>query len=158
MAGSDGARPSQAPVVSPPVAHADHPAWARLADQLGSYDRKSSAAHQAFTRFEIVVPATVPVVAGVEAFAPLTAALAAVVDVPESVQQLVQWQTSWVLYRSTAEALKHEKSLLLASAGPYAGSDRNTVLAERFEGLFSQEHARWADSREQAEQEGRSPT
>ena len=70
----------------------------------------------------------------------------------ESVQHLYQWQTNWVLYRSTAEALKHEKFLFLASAGPYTGTDRYTVLAGRLEGLVSQEHAKWADSREQAEQ------
>jgi hypothetical protein len=48
-----------------------------------------------------------------------------------------------VLYRSTAEALKHEKFLFLSCAGPYATGDRQRVLAERLEGLISQEHARW---------------
>jgi hypothetical protein len=76
-----------------------------------------------------------------------------VVVVLEGVQQLFQWQTNWVLYRSTAEALKHEKFLFLSCAGPYATADRLRVLAERVEGLVSQEHAKWTQGREQAEPE-----
>jgi hypothetical protein len=68
------------------------------------------------------------------------------------VQQLYQWQTNWVLYRSAAEALKHEKVLFLSSAGPYATVDRPRLLAERSEGLISQEHAKWTQGREQADQ------
>ena len=85
----------------------------------------------------------------------LTAVLAAVVVVLEGIQQLFQWQTNWVLYRSTAEALKHEKFLFLSCAGPYATADRLRVLAERVEGLVSQEHAKWTQGREQAEPERR---
>jgi hypothetical protein len=44
------------------------------------------------------------------------------VVVLEAVQQL--FQINWVLYRSTAEALIHEKYLYLSGAGPYAGADR----------------------------------
>ncbi len=73
----------------------------------------------------------------------------------EGVQQLFQWQTNWVLYRSTTEALKHEKFLFLSCAGPYATTDRLQVLVERVEGLVSQEHAKWTQGREQAEPEGR---
>ena len=51
------------------------------------------------------------------------------------------------MYRSTAEALKHERYLYLAAAGPYGGDDRVRVLAERVEGLVSQEHAKWTESR-----------
>ena len=137
----------------------DHPAWARLVDQLDWYGRKSAAAQRAFLRLkvvEIVVAAAIPVVAGVGGPALLTAALGAAVVVLEAVQQLYQWQTNWVLYRSTAEALKHEKFLFLSCAGPYASADRLPVLAERVEGLVSQEHAKWTQGREQAEPERRS--
>ena len=56
-----------------------------------------------------------------------------------------------MLYRSTAEALKHEKYLFLSSAGPYAAADRLRLLAERVEDLVSQEHAKWTQGWEQAE-------
>jgi hypothetical protein len=136
----------------------DHPAWARLVDQLDWYDRKSAAAQRAFIRLkvvEIVVAAAIPVAAGVGGPALLTAALGSTVVVLESVQHLFQWQTNWVLYRSTAEALKHEKFLFLSSAGPYVTGDRHRVLAERLEGLISQEHAKWTQGREQADREHR---
>lgn len=125
--------------------------WDRLEDQLGWYDRKSVTAQQAYKRVklaQLVVGATVPVVAALQAPAAVTAALAAVVVVAEGAQQLYQWQTNWVLYRATAEALKHEKFLYLAAAGPYSAEDRRRVLAERLEGLVSQEHAKWTEGRQ----------
>jgi hypothetical protein len=40
----------------------------------------------------------------------------------------------------------------LAGAGPYTGEDRHRLLAERIEGLLSQEHAKWvASSRQETE-------
>jgi hypothetical protein len=35
-------------------------------------------------------------------------------------------------------------------AGPYVGEDRHRQLAERIEGLVSQEHAKWTASHQQA--------
>ncbi len=128
------------------------PAWERLEDQLGWYDRKSMLAQRAYKRVklgQLVVGATVPVVAGLQVPAAVTATLAAMVVIAEGAQQLYQWQTNWVLYRSTAESLKHEKYLYLAAAGPYNTDDRHRVLAERLEGLVSQEHAKWTESRQQ---------
>src|SRR3954453_8783517 len=136
----------------------DHPAWARRVDQQAWYSRKSSAAQRAVTRLkvvELVIAAAVPVVAAASGPPLLTAGLAAVVVVLEGMQQLYQWQTNWVLYRSTAEALKREQFLFLSRAGPYASADRLRLLAERVEGLVFQEHARWTQGREPAESEHR---
>ena len=69
----------------------------------------------------------------------------------EGLQQLQQYQQNWTTYRSTAERLKHEKYLYLAQAGPFAGAERpEAMLAERVEGLVSQEHAAWASQNEEA--------
>lgn len=127
--------------------------WERLEDQLGWYGRKSVSAQRAYKRvklLQLVVGAIVPVVAALQALPAVTAALAAVVVVAEGAQQLYQWQTNWVLYRATAEALKHERYLYLAEAGPYSVGNRDRILAERLEGLVSQEHAKWADARDHA--------
>jgi hypothetical protein len=129
----------------------DGPAWDRLEDQLGWYSRESMHAQRAYKRVklgQLVVGAAVPVFAGLQVSAVVTATLAALVVVAESAQQLYQWQTNWVLYRSTAESLKHEKYLYLAGAGPYNTDDRHRVLAERLEGLVSQEHAKWTEARQ----------
>jgi hypothetical protein len=49
-------------------------------------------------------------------------------------------------------ALRHEKYLFLAAAGPYAKSEQPLpLLADRIEGLISQEHAKWLSAQEQAE-------
>ena len=125
-------------------------AWDRLEDQLDWYSRKSGACQRAYKRtklVELVVAATVPILAALSATPAVTASFAAVVVVLEGVVQLYQWQTNWVLYRATAEALKHERFLYLAQAGPYVGADRHRVLAERVEGLVSQEHAKWTEAR-----------
>ncbi len=152
MSERDRAEPTAA---LPGAGEREGPAWERLEDQLGWYDRKSAEAQSAYRRLklvELVVAAVVPVVAALRAPAALTAGLAAaVVVVLEGVQQLFQWQTNWVLYRSTAEALKHERYLYLAHAGPYSNPGRDRVLAEKVEGLVSQEHAKWTESRDRSE-------
>jgi hypothetical protein len=62
------------------------------------------------------------------------------------------YQANWINYHSTCEALKHEKFLFLANAGPYtAAADPRVLLAERVESLISQEHAKWAAGQEFAE-------
>jgi hypothetical protein len=126
--------------------------WDRLEDQLQWYDRKSAAAQRAYKWvkvLQLVFAAGVPIAVASAAPGMLTALLGGLVVVLEGVQQLYQWQVNWVLYRSTNEALKHEKYLYLAGAGPYSGAHRHRVLAERVEGLVSQEHAKWTDSRHQ---------
>jgi hypothetical protein len=129
------------------------PTWERLEDQIGWYDRRSVSAQAWYKRLKVLqllVAAAVPVLAAVEATAWLTAAAGGVVLVLEGVQQLGQFQPNWLNYRSTAEALKHEKYLYLAGAGHYAGTpEPNRVLAEQIEGLVSQEHARWVAAREE---------
>jgi Protein of unknown function (DUF4231) len=67
----------------------------------------------------------------------------------EGLQQMNQYHSNWITYRSTAEALKHEKYLFLATAGPYAASENfRALLAERVESMVSQEHAKWAAGQE----------
>lgn len=125
-------------------------AWNRLEDQISWYDRKSVAAQQAYKRVklsQIIVGATVTVIAALQVPAAVTATFATFVVLAEGAQQLWQWHTNWVLYRSTAEALKHEQYLYCSLAGPYSEGDRHRILAERIEGLISQEHAKWAEAR-----------
>jgi hypothetical protein len=126
------------------------PAWERLENQLRWYAAKSQD-HKRWYRSlkvaQIVVAAAIPVVAAAGASAAVAGGLGAVIVVLEGFQQLFQFQQNWIAYRGTAEALKHERFLYLAAAGPYAGSDRRDgVLAERVEGLVSQEHAAWSDA------------
>lgn len=121
----------------------------RLEDQLGWYDRKSMAAQQMYRRLkvlQIVVSAAVPVAALITEDAVTAGALGAVVLVIEGILELGSYRTNWQKYRSTSEALKHEKFMFLASAGPYTDlpeEDARRELAERVEALVSDEHAQW---------------
>ena len=150
MSDHDGARPRE-PIGEPP-ADTD-PTWDRLEEQLAWYHRKSVAAQRAYKRVKIaqlLLAAAVPVAVTAGLPGVVTALLGALVVVLEGVQQLYQWQTNWVLYRSTCESLRHEKFLYLAGAGPYSGPQPRRVLAERVEGLLSQEHAKWTEGRLQS--------
>jgi hypothetical protein len=122
----------------------------RLEDQLAWYEEKAKHHKRWFQSLkvaQIVVAAAIPAVAAAGASAGVAGALGAVVVVMEGVQQLFQFQQNWIAYRGTAEALKREKFLFLAAAGPYAGPEgRDRLLAERVEGLVSQEHAAWSET------------
>jgi hypothetical protein len=100
---------------------------------------------------ELVAAAAIPVGAAFGATAAVGAVLGAAVVVLEGIQQLNQFQSNWITYRSTAEALKHEKYLYLAKASPFDGERPLQLLAERIEGLISQEHAKWSAAREKEE-------
>jgi len=120
-----------------------------LEDQIDWYDRKSMDSQRWYKwlkLLEIAVAATLPVVAAVHSPVWVTGGLAAMIVVLEGSQHLYQFQEHWIIYRSTAEALKHERYLYLAKAGPYVREDRHHELAERLERLISQEHAKWAAS------------
>src|SRR5215217_417038 len=125
----------------------------RLEDQLAWYDSKATKNRlwfQSLKVTQIVVAAAIPVSAAAGASTAVAGGLGASIVVMEGLQQLFQFQQNWVAFRGTAEALKHEKFLFLADAGPYAGAERApALLAERVESLVSQENAAWASSQKE---------
>src|SRR6185436_20286143 len=127
----------------------------RLEDQLNWYDTKSAYNQRMFKWLRsatIVMSVSIPLTAGFVKQAWVTGGLGALIALCEGLQQLNQYHDNWITYRSTAEGLKHEKYLFLATAGPYAAAeDPNRLLAERVESLVSQEHAKWATSQAQVE-------
>jgi Protein of unknown function (DUF4231) len=129
------------------------PTLDRLEDQIDWYDRKSISSQRWFKRlkaFQITAAAGVPVVIALSGPPSVAAVLGGLVAVVEGMQGLNQYQQNWILYRSTCEALRHEKYLYLANAGPYSDERAaHRVLAEKIEGLVSQEHAKWTTAREE---------
>jgi hypothetical protein len=126
----------------------------RLEDQIAWYDRDSRSAQRTFKRckvVEIIAAALIPLLTGLRFSEAVWIAggLGVVVTAIEGVVHLNQYQQNWITYRSTCEALKHEKYLYLAKAGPYASAaDAHPLLAERIESVVSQENAKWASLRE----------
>lgn len=125
----------------------------RLDDQLNWYDRKASYNERMFKRLRIatiVTSSSIPLCAAFVKYTVITGGLGALIALFEGLQQLNQYHQNWITYRSTAEALKHEKFLFLGMAGAYATSENpRTLLAEKVEGLVSQEHSKWTAVTEQ---------
>ncbi len=129
------------------------PAWFRLSDQLGWYDRKSVHCQRSYKflrGIQVALAVSIPITGRLgAAVAPwVTGGSGAAIALLEALQHLNQYSTLWVMYRGTAERLKHEKYLFLSGAGPYRGlqvPDRLLLLAERVEEHVSAEHANWFD-------------
>ncbi len=121
----------------------------RLDKQIEWYDRRSKLNqlfYKALKTITMASAAAIPVLttSGVRHGSGLAAALGVLIALLEGVQQLNQYQANWTTYRSTAEALKHEKYLFLGKAGLYLKADNaHALLAERVETLVSQENAKW---------------
>jgi hypothetical protein len=132
------------------------PIYLRLEEQIDWYDRKSRAAQRMFKRIkvaEILAAAVIPFLAGISIPHDklIIAGLGVLITIFEGFLHLNQYQQLWGTYRSTCEALKHEKYVYLAKAGPYAtAADAHAMLAERVESLVSQEHAQWNSFQQQA--------
>ena len=126
----------------------------RLEEQIEWYDRKSRYNQRSYKLLkgaEIVAAAFIPFSAGLRLSVFVTGTLGVLVVLFEGVQSLNQYYANWIAYRTTCEALKHEKYLYSATAGPYStASAPHVLLAERVESLISQEHAKWVSVREEA--------
>jgi hypothetical protein len=128
------------------------PTILRLNDQIEWYDHEAAKARcwfKTLKTIELVAAALVPLSAGLALSPWVAGLLGAFVVVVEGVLQLNQFHSNWITYRSTCEALKHEKYLYLGRAPPYAeAADPRALLATRVEELVSREHAKWAGTRQ----------
>jgi hypothetical protein len=132
----------------------------RLEDQIRWYSSKSRQARRTFKIIkvvEILAAAFIPFLGSLPfpGLKPhlvfVTGALGVLITILEGLLHLNQYQQNWTNYRSTAEALKHEKFLYLAHAGPYTGAaNPQAQLAEHVEGLVSQEHSQWTSIQQQS--------
>jgi hypothetical protein len=126
--------------------------YLRLEQQIAWYDRKSGSAQRCHKRLkiaEISLAALVPLLANVNAI--VTGICGVVVVVLEALQQTNQWHANWITYRSTCEALRHEKYSYLGKTGVYeekTDDEAKRVLVQRIEALISTEHAKWISRQE----------
>lgn len=126
--------------------------YQRLEQQIQWYDSKSRTAqkyYKVIKFFEFFCGSIVPFMAHVNSYA--TSFLGVAVIMLEGLQQLNQWQHTWITYRSTCEALRHEKYSYLGRSGVYDDVDDNAakkILVERIESLISTEHAKWISKQE----------
>jgi len=132
------------------VAGAIDPIMERLEEQIKWYDDKSISNRKVYKRIkivEILAAALIPFLAPMKFphATTITGALGVLITVLEGMIHLNQYQRNWTNYRSTCEALKHEKFIYLGNGTPYgAANDSRALLAERIESLISQEESKWA--------------
>ncbi len=123
----------------------------RLEDQITWYDRKSAANQRAYKLLrisEIIAAALIPVLSAYGGLYPsvrvIVALLGAMVAVIAGLLGLYQFQENWTVYRSTCEALRHEKFLFVTKTEPYNIDAAFPLLVQRVESLVSKEHSSWA--------------
>ncbi len=130
----------------------------RLESEIEWYDKKSVHNQHMFKRLKtatLAISVSIPLCALLVSWRPIVGGviigtLGASITLLEGLQQLNQYHDNWITYRSTAEALKHEKFLFLSKAGAYAtASNATALLAESVESLVSQEHSKWTSAQEQ---------
>lgn len=127
--------------------------YPRLEDQVDWYDAKSAYHQRWYRRLKVVsigAAALVPLVSGLDGYAPLAGALGVVVVIVEGLQHINQHHDNWIRYRATCEDLRHEKYLYLAGAGRYEGlaaDDALRQLAANVELLLAREGDAWLQSR-----------
>lgn len=121
--------------------------YARLEQQIRWYDTKSQSAQHYYKWAKILefsFAGLIPFLASTSSC--ITAALGILIIVLEGLQHVNQWSHNWITYRSTCEALRHEKYLYIGRSVVYAGmsdEEAKKVLVERVESLISTEHAKW---------------
>ena len=134
----------------------DDSGYVRLETQIEWYDTKSVWNHQWYRSLKVVEIVFAAGVAVVATYFPIVAGvLGGMIVVLAGVQNLGRFHDNWTVYRSTCEALRHEKYLYLAGADAYDQLDAEgarKLLATRVESLISTEHAKWVSVRQRDEE------
>jgi Protein of unknown function (DUF4231) len=140
----------------------DNVTMQRVDEEIRWYDRRAFYNQVAYKLLKIIVIVTaalIPFLSSMPGVEPAyLGALGVLIAIAEGLQQLGQYHANWIAFRANCEALKHEKYLSLAKAGPYANAAEPTaLLAERVETIISQETAKWATLRETLEKKQSKP-
>ena len=126
----------------------------RLDDQISWYDNKSQWSQRWYRRFQLLqfgsaslIPFCIAVIPkGADWSHFLVALLGLVAAAAAAVLNLYKFHENWLQYRSTCEALKHEKHLFLTKATPYGQENAFALLVQRAEALMSKENVAWAQA------------
>jgi Protein of unknown function (DUF4231) len=120
----------------------------RVDEQIEWYDRKSGINQRGFKWMrvtEIVAAAAIPILSSYQhtAFRVTVAILGGGIAVIAGLMGLYQFQENWTHFRTTCEALRHEKFLYETGTDPYNVEQPFPLLVQRVESLISKEHSGW---------------
>ena len=129
----------------------------RIEDAISWYDSAAGRNRKTFYVFKILqigLAAAIPIASTtLEATTAKNfgAVAGSTIAAIEAIQQLFQFQTLYIRYRSTCEAIEAQKALFLESAGDYMNSQHPRVLlVEKVESMISQENNAWLAVKEQS--------
>jgi hypothetical protein len=139
----------------------------RLDEQISWYGKKSAYNKLRFRICQLIIIVASAVIPIINLGIPLTqgnpyhalgitAILGAIITIVTALSQLDTYFETWVLYRTTAEALKRERFLYLNSAADYSGlpgEAKNKLLVERVEAMLSSENSKFLSLQQQARQQ-----
>jgi hypothetical protein len=86
----------------------------------------------------------------------VSAVLGGVITIVTALSQMDAYFETWVLYRTTTEALKRERFLYLNNAADYSAllyEAKNKLLVERVEAMLSSENSKFLSLQQQARQQ-----
>ena len=69
--------------------------------------------------------------------------LGVIIAVAVGSSALYKFNENWLAYRSTSEALKHEKLLYLTQTAPYNNDERFQTLVSQAESIMVNENQNW---------------
>ena len=124
----------------------------RLDCLIGWYEKQArigSVWHKFLRIVSITAAAVITALAAASIDSRYVAALGGVIVVAQGIDELYQFQNSWVKDAQTKEELKREKALYIAKAGPYAPdktTDPDRLLAVQIESVAGKELASWVRS------------
>ncbi len=123
----------------------------RLDDQKNWYSKnsqKNQRWHKRLQTVQILAAACIPflpsVIGNQSVLNTAVGGLGVLIALTTGVSALNKFDEKWIKYRTTAEALKHEKMLYLTGATPYDGEDPFHLLVQRVETLISTENRDWS--------------
>ncbi len=148
----------------------------RLDDQISWYEKKSTHNKLRFRICQLIVivaSAVIPIInlgiplaggageAGGDSHNYLlalgiTAILGGVITIVTALSQMDTYFETWVLYRTTAEALKRERFLYINNAADYSNlmdTVKNKLLVERVEAMLSSENSKFLSFQQQSKQQ-----
>ena len=143
----------------------------RLDDQINWYDKKSANNKLRFRACQLIViitSASIPIInLGIPLTNPvthldanqalgITAILGGIITIVTALSQMDAYFETWVLYRTTAEALKRERFLYVNSAADYSDLPEPAkfkLMVERIEAMLSAENSKFLALQQNAKQQ-----
>jgi hypothetical protein len=139
----------------------------RLDDQISWYGKKSAYNKLRFRICQLIIIVASAVIPIINLGIPLTevdpiqvlritAILGGVITIVTALSQMDAYFETWVLYRTTGEALKRERFLYINNAADYsalAGEEKNKLLVERVEAILSSENSKFLSLQQHGRQQ-----